>query len=76
MPSSVIREHHYDPAERRLDILFVSGRLYSYHDVPPDIGLGMARAFSKGEYFNRHIRDRYYFTRSHRRSELFGGKTG
>ena len=64
MPSSVILDFHYDPAERRLDILFVSRRLYSYHDVPPEVARAMSHAFSKGEYFNRHIRDRYRFTRS------------
>ena len=67
MPSSVIREYRYDPAERRL---------YSYHGVPPDVGLAMAVAISKGEYFNRHIRDRYHFTRSRRRFELLSGEAG
>jgi hypothetical protein len=63
MPSSVIRDVDYDPGERRLDIRFVGGRRYSYHDVPPEVVLGMRGALSKGEYFNRHIRDRYRFTR-------------
>jgi hypothetical protein len=76
MPSSVIRDHRYEPADRRLDILFVSGRLYSYHDVPPEVGLGMARAFAKGEYFNRHIRDRYRFTRSSGTALAGGGDAG
>jgi hypothetical protein len=78
MPSTVISEFHYDPAERRLDIRFVSGRLYSYHEVPSEIGLGMARAFSKGEYFNKHIRDRYRFTRVRRTREqpLAGSANG
>lgn len=62
MPSSVIRHWHYDDAERRLDILFVSGRRYSYHQVPPGIAAGMQAALSKGSYFNRHIRDHFPFT--------------
>jgi hypothetical protein len=66
MPSSVIHEFHYDPVERRLDILFVSGRLYSYHEVPPEVAVAMRGALSKGEYFNRHIRDRYRFTGARR----------
>jgi hypothetical protein len=62
MPSSVIRNWRYDQAERRLDILFVSGRRYSYHQVPPSIAAEMQAAPSKGSYFNRHIRDHFPFT--------------
>ncbi|HEV2561746.1 MAG TPA: KTSC domain-containing protein [Rhizomicrobium sp.] len=63
MPSSVIRAFRYHPAGRRLDIVFVTGRLYSYYDVPPDVYGAMRNAFSKGEFFNAHIRDRYRYTR-------------
>lgn len=63
MPSSVIRHFAYDAASRRLDILFVSGRRYSYHDVPPEIADAMDAATSKGGYFNEAIRDHYRFTR-------------
>jgi len=62
MPSSVIRGWKYDEDERRLDILFVSGKRYSYHDVPPRVAQGMREAFSKGSYFNRRIRDHFAFT--------------
>lgn len=63
MPSSVIRRFDYDASHRRLDVEFVSGRLYRYHDVPSEIAEGMRAAFSKGSYFNRQIRDQYRFTR-------------
>ena len=63
MPSSVIRGFAYDPAEQRLDITFVTGRRYAYHDVPPEVAEEMRRAFSKGEYFNAAIRDAYRTTR-------------
>lgn len=62
MPSSVIRAWSYDEADSRLDIVFVSGRRYSYHAVPPRIARGMRQALSKGSYFNRRIRDRFAFT--------------
>jgi KTSC domain len=62
MPSSVIRTFWYDPAEHRLDIVFVSGRRYRYHDVPDEIYGEMRRAYSKGEFFNENIRDRFRFT--------------
>lgn len=63
MPSSVIRRFDYDEADRRLDITFVSGRVYAYHDVPPEVAAAMRAAFSKGEYFNAEVKDSYRFTR-------------
>ena len=63
MPSSVIRSFDYDPVAHRLDVQFVSGRHYSYHDVPAEVAEDMRRAFSKGSYFNRRIRNRYRYTR-------------
>ena len=63
MPSTVIRTFEYDPAEQRLDILFTTGRRYSYHAVPPDLFEAMKSAFSKGEFFNAHIRDRFRYSR-------------
>jgi len=62
MPSSVIRAWSYDEAAHRLDILFVSGRRYSYHAVPPGVARGMKQATSKGGYFNRRIRDHFAFS--------------
>lgn len=62
MPSSVIRAYHYDPVERRLDVIFVSGRRYRYYDVPDEVYGRMRRAFSKGAFFNAHIRDHFRFT--------------
>lgn len=62
MPSSVISQALYRPDEAVLDILFITGRRYLYHDVPPDEAERFATAFSKGRYFNARIRDRYHFT--------------
>jgi lysyl-tRNA synthetase class 2 len=45
-----------------MDVLFVSGKRYRYHDVPEETYQSMKRAFSKGEFFNDHIRDRFEFT--------------
>ncbi len=63
MPSSVIRSFDYDPVAHRLDIRFVSGRIYSYLDVPERVVAAMMRAGSTGGFFNRRIRDRYRFVR-------------
>ncbi|GLV24930.1 KTSC domain-containing protein [Sphingobium sp. Cam5-1] len=63
MPSTAIRHFHYDTAEHRLDVQFVSGKRYSYFDVPENLAAEMTKATSKGGFFNHHIRDRFPFTR-------------
>ena len=62
MPSTVIRTAFYDLDREVLDIIFTTGRRYFYHQVPPDEADRFAAAFSKGRYFNAHIRDHYSFT--------------
>jgi hypothetical protein len=63
MPSSVIRAFAYDLASRSLPITFTSGRRYRYHGVPAETYEAMRAAFSKGEFFNKHIKDHFPFTR-------------
>ena len=64
MPSTVIRSYQYDRRRRELDIVFQSRRRYTYRDVPEDTYEAMKAAFSKGEFFNRHIRDHFPFERN------------
>ena len=59
MPSTVIRHFDYDPRTAALDIEFVSGRRYRYAGVPSELAEGFRGAFSKGRFFNAHIRDDY-----------------
>lgn len=59
MPSRVISSFTYDPGARRLVVTFVTGRVYEYLDVPADIAANLRASFSKGVFFNTHIRDRY-----------------
>jgi lysyl-tRNA synthetase class 2 len=63
MPSSVIQSFEYHSDQRELLVVFRSGRSYVYEEVAGDIYQAMRRSFSKGEYFNEHIRDRYAFRR-------------
>ena len=63
MPSSVIRAFDYDAQARRLKVTFVTGRVYVYLDVPQDVADALRAAASKGEYFNRAIRDHFRFER-------------
>ncbi len=59
MPSSVIRRFDYSPERHELTVEFVSRRRYVYSNVPLDEVEAMRRAFAKGVFFNRRIRDRY-----------------
>lgn len=59
MPSSVIRSFRYAPEKRELKVTFVSGRLYAYEDVPPEVASAFRDSRAKGTFFNREIRDRY-----------------
>jgi hypothetical protein len=68
MPSHVIRRFSYDPDSRSLEIAFLNGRHYLYSNVPPDVGTAMQRSFSKGEFFNHRIRDRFPVTRLDKRA--------
>jgi hypothetical protein len=62
MPSSVIARFHYDAERCDLEIVFTTGRRYVYREVPPEIVDAFRAAFSKGRYFNAHIRDAYDYS--------------
>ncbi len=64
MPSTVIRSYRYDRRRQALDIVFQSRRRYTYLGVPEETYDAMKAAFSKGEFFNRHIRDHFTFERN------------
>jgi hypothetical protein len=64
MPSTVIRSFDYDDAKRELTVVFRSGRRYVYLDVPNATFCAMRSAFSKGDFFNTHIRDQFQFVRA------------
>ena len=59
MPSTVIRRFDYVAERQDLVVEFVTGRRYVYSGVPQGEADAMRRAFAKGSYFNRRIRDRY-----------------
>lgn len=59
MPSSVIRDFSYNVATRQLVVTFVTGRVYAYADVPPDVHNAFRASGSKGRFFNQEIRDHY-----------------
>lgn len=57
--SSVIHEVEWHNHE--LTVIFVTGRVYVYSAVPQFVYFQFLRAPSKGEFFNREIRDHYRF---------------
>jgi len=63
MPSSVIRAYRYDAEKRELLVIFQTGRRYRYKAVPPEVHDALKAAFSKGYFFNRHIRDHFRYER-------------
>lgn len=52
---------HYDLASATLRIIFVSGMVYDYKDVPEDVYRAMKAASSKGTFLNHFIKGRYAF---------------
>lgn len=62
MPSSVIRSFAYDPDSQSLAIEFVTGRRYRYDGVPLHIAEALRNARSRGQFFNRRIRDHFATT--------------
>lgn len=61
MPSSVVQRFHYDRDRHILRVVYVSGMVYDYQDVPEAVYLEMKTATSKGEYLNYHIKGKYPF---------------
>jgi hypothetical protein len=57
--SSAIRRISYDRKTKRLLVTFTTGRVYAYDRVPASVYEDFREAPSKGEFFNREIRDRY-----------------
>lgn len=57
--SSVMEAAGYDPITKELTILFHS-TMCTYVAVPQFIYDGLMKAFSKGSYHQRYIKDRYH----------------
>ncbi len=63
MPSSVIDTIDYFPENLTLRIKFVSGLIYDYKQVPPEVFKSLKIAGSKGRFLNFHIKGKYEFDR-------------
>ncbi|TMI98341.1 MAG: KTSC domain-containing protein [Bacteroidetes bacterium] len=61
MPSSVIAAIRYDVYTNILRVVYVSGNVYDYKDVPEEVFKEMRAASSKGEFLNKKIKPNYEF---------------
>ena len=64
MPSTVISSFDYNPEKMDLTIKFVTGLMYVYHNVPPDIYAQFQAFREKGIFFNKNIKGKYSFTKA------------
>jgi hypothetical protein len=51
----------YDPDSHTLRIIFVSGMVYDYLNVPEKVYREMKEASSKGTFLNRRIKTKFPF---------------
>lgn len=62
MPSTSLKDIAYEPEHRTLEVTFIgSGRRYRYFDVSLAEYEALRSAFSKGAWFNTHIRPSHPF---------------
>lgn len=61
MPSSVVAKMVYDGDSETLRIVYVSGMVYDYKNVPLEVYQAMKNASSKGTYLNKHIKNNFEF---------------
>jgi hypothetical protein len=61
MPSSVVAKIYYDADTHILKVIYVSGMVYEYKDVPEEVFNAFKTSGSKGTYLNRHIKGHYAF---------------
>lgn len=59
--SDVIHAIGYDDDVHVLEIIFNSGQIYQYRNVPREVYEELMRAESKGNYFQNNIRDEFEY---------------
>ncbi len=61
MGSTRLTEAEYDDSTDDLTLTFTDGRRYVYHNVPRATYRSLGLASSKGEFFDRSIKNRFPF---------------
>ena len=57
--SEAIDDISYDEDAKEMRVVFKTGRVYVYFDVPLEAYEAFASAESLGRHFNAHVRDAY-----------------
>jgi hypothetical protein len=65
MPSTVIAGFEYDSASAILRVRFLSGAVYEYLEVPPELYEAMKAYREKGIFLNKFIKGKYAFRKHH-----------
>ena len=63
MPSSVVAHIEYESNSSTLRVIYVSGMVYEYKNVPAEVFTQMKNAFAKGVFLNKHIKGKYPFAK-------------
>lgn len=63
MPSTVIENINYFPEKLILRVKFLTGLVYDYKNVPPNVFRSLKTASSKGRFLNFHIKGKYEYDR-------------
>lgn len=61
--SSDIASIGHNPNLSTLEIEFLSGGVYQYHNISESIFREIMSASSHGSYFHQHIKDKYNYTK-------------
>jgi hypothetical protein len=61
MPSTVISSINYDAGSNTLRIIFVSGMIYDYKNVPEEVYLSLKNSGAKGIFLNQKIKGKFSF---------------
>lgn len=64
MPSTVVDKIIYDATHQILTVVFQSGKVYHYKNVPDHVYISFRNARSKGRYLNRNIKGVYKYESS------------
>jgi hypothetical protein len=61
MPSTVVAQMTYNEEKQTLRIVYVSGMVYDYKNVPWELYQAMKASGSKGTFLNRYIKGNFEF---------------
>ena len=61
MPSAVVAAIKYDALSSTLRVIYVSGLVYDYKNVPEEVYTAMKTSFSKGAFLNQYIKGKYVY---------------